>query len=205
MNSKVIIGVAVVLFLLGGAGALVMFKNKANPTAPESIANDQSVVQETSPTAIPAKKSLKDLLALSGAQKCTFTSTETPGVSDGVVYVSGGKVRGDFTTTVENQTSRTHVITDSNNVYFWTDGQTSGIKMGIDIQATPGAPGGAIDWNTQADYNCTQGAVDASLFEVPSTIKFTEFKIPSTSSQCEQCNILSGDLKTKCLETLKCQ
>jgi hypothetical protein len=205
MNMKLIIGIALVIFLVGGTGAFVMMRNRSNtPVAPAADSTTQEN-QTASPTATATKKSLKDLLTLTGAQKCTFTSTETPEVSDGVVYVSDGKVRGDFTTTVNNVRSQTHVITDQQNVYLWTEGQPTGLKMAINVQSTPGAPGQTIDWNAQADYNCQPAQVDNSLFEIPTTVKFTEFTLPSGSTQCDQCNLLSGELKTKCLETLKCQ
>ncbi len=115
--------------------------------------------------------SLKDLIAANIPQKCTFP--------EGTVYISGGKFRGDF---VPNS----HMISDSKTSYIWTDDQKQGFKMTVDAdaktEAQTEAAKEAVDVNAKLDYKCGAWLPDASMFNTPAGIEFTDFSnltIPS--------------------------
>lgn len=168
MKNKAVIAVIVILILgVGGYGAYRIVKH-FNRLSSQSQAPTMTA-PEASPTAMTT---LKALLALGVAQKCTF--------DQGTVYMSGGKVRGDFTTTA----GASHMISMNNTSYIWMDGQTSGFKMAFDVNATP-APGGqtpttqsqtsgGIDMNQQANYNCAAWTADATLFNLPKGVTFQD-------------------------------
>ena len=139
-------------------------------------------------------KSLKDLLASGVAQKCTYTTTMDTGSTEGTTYISGGKIRGDFSTTVSGKTTQSHMISDSKTSYVWTEGEKTGFKTTIseadtseaNSNDTPSNYSGSTtgaDLSQKADYKCAAWVVDGSVFTPPATVKFTDlsemFKTPA--------------------------
>lgn len=219
MNKKALTAVIVVLVLIIGVyGAYRVyrhFKRLSTPVAQTQQATEQA---ETSPSSTLG--SLKDLMLKGIPQTCTYSSDK----SQGTLYMDGGKVRGDISTDtkVNNQMVKSHIIISDKIIYMWSDGENSGYKMTYDPNATPAPAGtkttnasGALDPNTQMNYNCSAWIADNSKFAVPTGIKFSSLSIPSqttiapatgsASSQCSYCNNLTGDEKTQCLTALKCK
>lgn len=211
MNKKLLVGI-VVLFLIGGAGALYF---KSNRTANTPI--PQATTETKTQTPAPAQKSLKDLLTLNQSQECSFTDDSG---NSGTVLVSNGKVRSDFTVESEGKQIKSHTIVDGQTVYFWMDGQTTGYKMPITAPsakpaATPQTPE-QVNIDQKVDYNCKSWAPNNMVFNIPSEIKFTDFgslvtpqtNQPGTqnvpSAQCATCESLTGEAKTQCKTALKC-
>ena len=220
MKNKALVVVVVLLVLLvGGYGAYRVYKHFARLAAP---AGSQTLTsgQGSSPVS-----SLKDLLTNGVAQSCTFSTAE----SNGTVYSSSGKVRGDFDVTTDGQTMKSHMIVMNNTSYIWTDGQTTGFKMSFDPNATPVAgsttgsttPNGGFDVNANNNYKCGTWIADTSMFTLPEGINFSTFALPSVptqtapkagtssestspSSQCSYCDALTGSDKTQCLKALNC-
>lgn len=170
--------------------------------------------------------SYKDLLAAKVPQKCTYSMNEASG-GEGTTYVSGGKVRSDFSSTQDGKAVASHMISDGTTSYVWNEGDKTGYKMTISqeqMNATPvpstetGSNGGEGDINQNYDFKCSAWIPDNSLFNPPSDVTFTDFSSmmqPSaapamqensgSSSQCSYCDSLSGNDKTQCLSALKCQ
>lgn len=172
-NKGVIIAVVVVLLLVVG----YFLMNKKGSSVVPGTGN--SLTSETS----SGKKSLKDLLSSGIAQKCTYSMSDENGTSEGTSYISGGKVRGDFSVVASGKTTKTHMISDGKTSWIWTDGETTGFKM--TVEEPTGTPGtttpqeGSIqsgtDWDQSYDYNCSAWVADGALFTPPSTVKFTDF------------------------------
>jgi hypothetical protein len=137
------------------------------------------------------------------------------------MYIAGGKVRGDFGTSINGVESKSHMIVDSNTSYLWTDGSKTGIKMAFDPNAkpvaTPGATG-SFDASANMNYKCSAWVTDTSKFTLPTDVTFSSFAVPSTSpaktngttgssnsSQCSYCESLTGDSKTQCMSALNCK
>jgi hypothetical protein len=213
VNKNTVIVIGVVL-LLGIVGFALLSTRSAQPVSNQPGQAAESTETSGSPT------SLKDLLAKGVAQTCTFSND----ASSGTVAISGGKVRGDFDATVEGNVVKSHMIVDGNTSYIWMDGQATGFKATFDAEAakdssttTPKTAQGSIDANESLNYNCKPGIINASAFDLPKDVSFTEFSIPtiapsakdsgtgSTSDQCAVCNSLSGDSKTQCLKALNCE
>ena len=213
MNKKLLPVIIIIVLIVGFYGAYRVYKHFARLAA-APVTQTATGTQEASPVT-----SLKDLITQGIAQSCTFSNAGTTGT----VYVSGGKVRGDFSTSTTSATTQSHMIVMNNTSYIWMEGQKTGFKMSYDPNATPGtsssAPNGSFDASANMNYNCSTWVVDASQFTLPAGVTFTSFAAPtqtapaagtssgssSNSSQCSYCNALSGADKTKCLVALNCQ
>lgn len=216
MSKKIIIAIVVIiLFLLGGA-AFVMSMKKKSPVAPATTSITQTTTNKVEDSTATGPKSLKDLLAAGVPQKCTFKDLSNSVDMQGTSYISGGKVRGDFSTTVEGKTTSGHSIFDGKTSYVWMDGTSTGFKMEIDPSLTTAPESNnqqGLDLNKSIDYSCSPWLTDQSLFNPPEDVTFTSFSVPTTSaggptggnsSLCASCNSLTGEQKTQCLTALKC-
>ncbi len=213
MKNKAVL---IIVLLLLGVGAYFGYTKFLGGKLPGSSG---SMMEEG------GMKSLKDLLSSGVAQKCTYSTADESGNSEGVTYVSGGKVRGDFTTVASGKTMTSHMISDGKTSYVWSDGEKNGFKMTVTEEATGDvetdysdtSTSSQADLNQQADYKCSGWVVDGSVFTPPTTVTFTDFSqmyAPASaapaqggsgdSSQCSYCNALTGDDKTQCLTALKC-
>jgi len=213
MNKKVLVTVVILLLLLLGGVAFMMSKKskKTDVASPET----KVVAEEET-----KKQSLKDLLASNVAQKCSYSDTYGSTAISGTSYLSGGKVRGDFSTTAENgQVSSGHMIYDGKFSYVWIDGTTSGFKMAIDTSSntTANANQQGLDMNKAMDYDCGIWVTDQSQFTPPDGVTFTEYNMPASSvtpsgtsvsgsqSACSYCDAMTGDAKTQCRTSLNCK
>jgi len=206
MNKKlpVIIGAIVIL---GITAFLLIPKGQNNSPQPQTTQNVQT--QETIiPTAQP--KSLKDLLSLGKTQSCTFSDGTN---SQTTIFITSNKMRGNFDSTIDGKTVKSHIIVDGQTSYIWMDGQNTGYKMSIDkaTQDQANTQQNQIDLNKQADYNCKDWTVDSSVFNLPTGINFTDLSkliaptgTGSNSAQCAACDSLQGEAKTQCKTALKC-
>jgi hypothetical protein len=210
MNRKLIISVIVTVLILGGLAGYAVFAPKIsqNPNL-SSVASS-----EPTPTETPAQKSLKDLLSAGQPVKCGFNDSMSPVAVSGNVYISSGKMRGDFTSMTGGQDIKSHMIVDSQTAYLWTDGSASGIKMSLAATA-PGASGKGFDADKKMDYKCDPWVVDNSLFTLPKTVKFSTLSIPTSSgasasgqenkaTQCSVCDNAPANSKAQCLAALGC-
>lgn len=205
MNKKVIVTVVLLLVLgIGGVFAATKFKGSSTTTTP------------TESTQTPATaNSLKSLLALGTSQTCTFDNQG----NTGTMFISSGKVRGDFDSTVNGKTTKTHMIIDGKTSYIWMGSEKTGFKMSFDATTQPGASSstqgsGTFDPNANMNFNCSAWVADETVFALPKGVTFTSFSLPittpsstgsgSTSSQCSYCESLTGDAKTQCKSSLNC-
>ena len=158
MNWKVIGGVIVAVVVIG----IVVFGMGGKSDTPSN--------EET-------KGSLKNLLAMQGSQKCTVTSKTENSESSGEVMVANGMMRGMFTSTAGGQTVKSNMIVKDNVSYMWTDMTTQGFKMAFgEVPTGTGETQGqqAIDVNQEYGYDCNDWSKDASAFELPADITFTD-------------------------------
>ncbi|MEK7137984.1 MAG: hypothetical protein AAB787_00600 [Patescibacteria group bacterium] len=156
MNWKVISGVIAAVVVIG----IVVFGMGGKTETPDTA--------ET-------KGSLKSILAMGGSQKCTVSSKTETSESSGEVMVSNGMMRGTFTSTANGQTMTSNMIVKDNVSYMWTGTDKQGIKMAFDAAPTTGeAPQQGIDTDLEYGYDCDNWSEDASAFEVPADITFTD-------------------------------
>jgi hypothetical protein len=169
-NKGLVIGIVVILLLVVG---YFLMNKKGSSTTPGT--------SSLTPDGTTESKSLKDLLTAGIAQKCTYSSTDEDGSTEGTSYISGGKVRGDFSVVSSGKTTKSHMISDGKTSYIWTDGEETGFKMTVeetDTQETDSSQTptqGAAGWDDKFDYKCSAWVTDGSYFTPPSNVKFTDF------------------------------
>jgi len=177
--NKTVLWVLIGVIVLGGILYLATGKKSSAPATTSNTNVESSA--NTSANATPAAnssaapQSLKDLLAFGGSQKCTFSDSG----SSGTFYVSGGKARGDFSSTVAGKTEMTHMIMDGQISYVWVDGQKQGFKMSASDMASaqssaPAAAPKAVDANKKMDYSCSPWAADSTMFALPAGVQFMD-------------------------------
>ena len=219
MNKNLIIGgVVVVIVLIGG----FIFFNSGN-NAPASDNGQPSTNGES------LSGTIDDLLAFSGTKSCTFSDEGTRGT----VYVSNGKMRGDFEASENGQVMTTHMIRADGYQYVWVDGQ-GGMKVKeanlkkFETQANQGNDQ-TPDLSERVNYTCQGWSGDSSKFAVPTDVEFNDFgalfeglgmpvpgnenieetivtdETPGAGAQCAVCNQLpAGDQHNACLQALGC-
>jgi hypothetical protein len=176
-NKTLVIVVAVVILaLLGGAAYLTLSKST---TAPGTTS--QNTTEQTSGNS-EKNTTLAGLLALGQNLRCSFNVEGEAGAStQGTFYVSGGNVRGDFTTkTAGGKEDKMNMLRKGNDNYIWGGSLPMGIKMTISLEEFAGTAktnqyaSQSVDPNKEYDYNCAPWTPDASLFTPPADVKFTD-------------------------------
>lgn len=190
------------------AGAVLMNRKNIPPTpnSQNSITLDQ--VNEDS-----APKSLRGLMQMASNQMCTF---DDQAGNEGTVYVGNGKMRGDFTSVVLENSTATHMVSDNENIYMWFDEGTEGFKVSlaeIEKFSDFGEDGQkTVDLDQEVNLNCNSWTVDNSKFTLP-TIEFKDFSsmlMPSPVSeeqqeaQCGACDSLPAESQAQCKQLLGC-
>lgn len=200
-----------------------MFLNRSNNQAATTTV---TTLKPTTPKS--AMTSLTDLLSGGKSQMCTYEYQDPQsGTVKGVVYVSEGKMRGDFTTSASGKPYSGSMINDTKYVYTWSTGNKQGFKTQVtaDVKKLIAEGSGSassnqqqsIDTNAKYDYKCSNWSTDNSKFTPPGDVKFTDYSsmmkqitVPTgtgsktTSPQCGACAYLTGEQKTTCLAQYNC-
>jgi len=169
-----------------GEGAVVYTQHKqainveeaSSVTREGTMKNDEGTKESE---AFSIKGSINDLLGKNGNYKCTARHTTAAGASQGIVYISGTTVRGDFTTDVAglNTKVESHFVTEGEYMYTWSNMMPQGVKIKVDASAMAGntkasAQGQQFDANQELDYDCEAWTVDSAVFVKPSTVTFID-------------------------------
>jgi hypothetical protein len=172
MSTKILIGIVLALVVVGGGYALT---RGGSPATQGDAAAETSASQSGEFTG-----SIAELSGRGGDWKCTVDAQASVGggaaVSSGIVYVSGKRVRADFTSTVQGiGPVEAHLIADGTDVYSWSSLMPQGIKTAM-TESSPeesaSTSGGGADQNQRYTYDCQPAHADASLFAAPSDISF---------------------------------
>jgi hypothetical protein len=189
----------VLLFLAVGIGIFVL--SQRNNKQPQTTSQTPKI------TSRPAnQKSLKELLASTTPQQCAFKDS---GENQGTTYIAEGKVRGDFTTTIGQEVSISHMILLDKMAYLWMENQKSGYKMPFDVQAEGSLSAqSSVDLDKKLDYSCSEWKADTSKFTLPAGITFGDIGkiLPAThEEQCAACEkAVPESAKNECKTILKC-
>lgn len=171
MNQNTIIGIVVAIVVVGGA----YYVTQGGVSETASQTGEDTQAGETA-QAGAFTGSVSELAARGGSWKCTVDASTAQSISSGVTYVSGGKVRGDFTTNVQGYGSvESHMIADGTDVYTWSSAMPQGIKtkMMATGQGGTATSGRGVDANTAYSYDCQPWVADATLLIPPANITFT--------------------------------
>lgn len=195
-----------VLGLIGigsiGLGLLVGYLLFAPPPAasgptPEPIATTSpATTTATTSTSVPAKKQevtaaptvpqstpaaeARKVLLAAGNTQCVYEQTAGNTRSTNTLFLSGGKARGEFRTSVSGDNKGTIMVYDGTYLYTWTEGMGTGQKTTLravsdiaklipndtSLAMILGKPTDGVSWS------CFPWIVDASKLSAPSYIRF---------------------------------
>ncbi len=209
-NPKyILIGIFILLIL----AALGFYYWSTNSNAQISVRESLSSIQnqqdlaDTNETLSEDEDSfvgnILDLAKLGKTVKCTYEAEYEGSKMSGVTYISGDKIRADFTTTdAENEKVDGHMILDGSWEYTWTTLSDQGVKMNIKdlenkVQQNTDGTNSDKSFDALSDdvkYNCTKWAADNSMFEVPNNINFVDFTetLDSFTSESEEGGLCSA-------------
>lgn len=213
MNNKIAIAVVAIIVIAGGA--FLLTRNKAK--SPSTVDSNTEATADAESEASIESGSIESLIAAGRSQMCTFSSKEQDTQTSGTMYVSGGKMRGDFETdTGSGNKTVSHMMYDGTTSYVWSDGSNMGFKMALDTSDQTSAPTQGVDPKKNYEYHCEKWSTDNSKFELPSNVEFTSAPSVTTGRQDDAsssidnkemqkaiCNNLPEPGKTQCLAGLQ--
>lgn len=171
--NKNIISIIVVAIVLGGL--FILTKSDKNESM-EGVNTDEASDSNVSLNGEEATKTTLDRLIKRGGDfECTFSHSTEVGDSSGIVYISGEKVKGEFTSDVKIAglgTIKTYMISDGDFTYTWSDVSPQGYKS--KVVEDKSNSNDQIPSDQELDYNCSGWVAQDSYFKVPGNITFVE-------------------------------
>lgn len=166
----IVVGAAVILFII----AIIAF-NQFSKTSKTS--SETSSSQKTESSESLTRGSIANLLTSGKNVNCTMNYPD--GKGSGTIYVSGKKMRGDFTVNVETIGEvKSSMIQDGEYAYMWSDADKKGTKFKVSGIPAPSPTADSnnqsVDLNQEVDLKCSSWGVDPSKFTVPSDVEFTD-------------------------------
>jgi hypothetical protein len=199
MNTKVLYGILAVIVI--AIGAFVLTNGGGKKSAATTATTTASVAQP---------QTLKDLARSETPQKCEFEDSTNAAKTAGVVYVASGKVRGDFTATTQGKNYSAHMISDGVTAYTWMDGMATGFKVAFSTASTSEMQQG-LDANKNLNYKCSSWTADQTMFQLPTSVKFTDMSatlktgVSGSANACSACDLAPEPQRAQCRAALKCK
>ncbi len=169
----IIAGVVTLLVVVGGVGAYVILgdeENKTNNSQTASVNSDKSsVAAET--------VSIEQLLRRDASLKCTYNVKVGESTSSGTAYFSGGKnMYGEFTISSKDFTNTAYVIRNGDTQYVWQKGSKTGYKADVSAYKKEKQQQMSQQFDPEKKYkfSCENWEEDASLFQPPTSVTFTD-------------------------------
>ena len=126
------------------------------------------------------KVSLGGIFAEKGNYQCDYEQVSQQTRSSSVVYISNGKMRGEFRTSTALESTATMVVYDGSYLYVWTEGKSTGtVSQPKTISELPGiipedVSSGKIlgSSSNNVSWNCHAWSVKPALLAKPSYVSF---------------------------------
>jgi hypothetical protein len=143
MNRALLVAVGIMALI---AFAVWFF---ARPIAPATVDQQTSsstvetVLTSTSTDVVPEKPAVKNtakpgtantyksLLTQSGSYQCDYSQVRSSGQSTNVIYIYGGKLRAEFRTSENGDTTANLVVYDGHYMYQWREGASTGTRTAL--------------------------------------------------------------------------
>jgi hypothetical protein len=154
------------------------------PTSTGASAPDIASVIPKKPVTvapIPSSSTYVSLFTATGNHECDYEQVTTTGRNSNVIYIADGKMRGEFRSTVNGNTTGTLMIYTGGYLYTWNEGMTTGTKTSItklsqlpSIIPTDFAGGSIIGNNSEnVGWFCHNWNKDPAMLQIPSYVSFT--------------------------------
>lgn len=185
MNIKIFLAAVVVVALGSGIFFWQLGRTSDPLTSGPTPATpaDEVTATPSNDDPISGRGSLSALLALSRNLECMVANDADPQfASEGTVFLSDGKVRGDFLTGPRGEQVLSSLIIRDNTMYLWStiDGETWGMKSDLSAGA-PEAETPALETQEpigledNVRYDCKPWVgVDGSVFVPPGDVLFRD-------------------------------
>ncbi len=177
MNTNALIGLVALVVVVGGG--IWFFSSKDASGLPTGGVGIETSAEGTA--------SFAEFLGRGGSWTCTIDVTNPEAPTEGVVFLSGENMRGDFTsrpTTMQGVEVASHMIRVDGFFYTWTNLAPQGMKIAAPTSIeNPGPAGDVINLEAPVQYACQPWVEDASKFEPPSEITFMELPAGAIPSQ----------------------
>lgn len=162
--------IAVLIIGAIAVGGYSVSKRKANIPVPQ--VEDQ---QQAAPTA-GKKMPFASFIKNGGSYQCTVHQYMSDIDNSGTVYVSDGKMRGEFSTIAEGRTVNSSIIVRDGFTYMWNNFMSQGFKVAVP-ETFAGASfesSGTYMWNAEqiGEYDCQPWTTDETKFSLPGNITF---------------------------------
>lgn len=218
--------------IVGGVAFFLIFDTKTDdvkaPVA-EELEVAESSQEEFTP--ITGVGSMKSILGMGMNLECTVSyQPEEYGAakSEGTVFVSNNRMRGDSFVEVQDKQIVSSVIIRDEEMYSWSeiDGEMYGMKITLTdllaAQQSETVPDfrEPVPIDSDVDYNCRQWKdIDNSIFETPTNIIFKDYTDMLNvgmeygnsyedggmeANKCSVCEYLTGSDKTQCMTAFSC-
>lgn len=216
--QKAILGLVLLIVLAGAGYYWWSTAQQAEPTV-DTAAQNTLVQAEEPQTGVGTWQSI---LAQGKDVTCEFTTrdAENDVRTEGVVYVAGSRLRGDFTTTQEGQPYDMSIIRDDAYTYTW--GTSPEGKMafkfanatGTTPAATEAASRDPFESDAEVTYSCSSWNVEDERLTPPTEIEFSDMSsmMPASagaapgaaSAQCGACDSAPAEARAQCRAALGC-
>lgn len=181
----VVVVVAILLFVLLGSGKKSPETPvDSNSTTPPSdlVKVSPSPIQKGVPTKpiVGMKVSLGGIFSEKGSYQCDYEKVSQDSRGSSVVYISDGKMRGEFRTRTALSSTGTIIVYDGDYLYVWTEGMSKGtISQPKTIADLPGiipediSSGRVLGSSSNnISWNCHAWSKVPSLLAKPSYVSF---------------------------------
>ena len=149
-------------------------QSKATPAA--STPKPQTPKVPTSSSKFAGAGPLANIKAFKESLSCAVETTGTYTKRSGIIYVTNGKVRGNFSGLINGVKTATSMIDDGTYLYAWSDGAKTGLKLiaGSSVSGSAIASRGGIDPAVTLSYACNSWTPDVTVFVPPAAVTFTD-------------------------------
>ncbi len=142
------------------------------------LKGDKSEPQEnnTAQEETVKKMAFSEFVKQGGSYKCEVKQAMSDFENAGTVYISEGKIRGEFSTVAEGTPINIYFLLRDGYSYNWSSMTlNAGTKMAIPVDDETTVNAEVYSWNASqiGDYDCEVWVADESKFTVPTNISFT--------------------------------
>jgi hypothetical protein len=185
-NTKKAIAIGIIaLIFLGLLASTRSSRMKNQETVTPVMENSVSSTTPAMTNLTSENSSLMELMSGDKQLKCTYMLKDTNLTSSSTVYIDDKKLRTDAETTMDNGTKiMSHMVSDGEWIYSWTDATAQGMKFNVDTIKNQLDENGEVnipnnsafkDLQSKVDYDCSDWQPDNTLFTVPTTVQFTDY------------------------------
>lgn len=129
---------------------------------------------------VPNSTTYKSLLTQTGSYQCDYTAVDAKGQSTNVIYLYGGKMRGEFRTTSPGESTANLFVYDGQYLYQWKEGMSVGTRTlltslsQLPLIIPKDLTSGAIIGNsyTSVGWQCHTWLTNKALLSPPSYVTF---------------------------------